>query len=389
VPGLPELLTGQFNNVLFRDARLEDLLGRPPVAFPHHGHHGSSPAKSVLITGAAGSIGSELARQVAATRPANLVLLDTNESGLFDLAAELQAGGDRDTKVCVVVADITRARRLHELFASHRPTIVYHAAAYKHVPLMEQHPREAVITNVVGTLTLCTAAEASWCERVVFISTDKAVAPASVMGATKRVGEHVIRAFSEDSQTIFCAVRFGNVLGSRGSVVPTFTRQIRDGGPITITHAQATRFFMTLPEAASLIIEAAYHAEGGEIFILDMGERVRILDLARKMIRLQGLRPEQDIQIQEIGLRPGERVHEMLVTGGEELVPTAHPRVSRVRPTSESTISRADLLRAVEELGSLAELGSTEALVAALFGLAESPGGRAPAYAGGLVEMSA
>jgi FlaA1/EpsC-like NDP-sugar epimerase len=291
--------------------------------------------------------------------------------------------------VRVAVVDVTRLRRLEELFASYRPTIVFHAAAYKHVPLMEEHPREAVITNVIGTLTLCMAAEASRCERVVFISTDKAVAPASVMGATKRVGEHVIRAFSEDSRTIFCAVRFGNVLGSRGSVVPTFTRQIREGGPVTITHADATRFFMTLPEAASLIIEAARHAEGGEIFILDMGERVRILDLARKMIRIQGLRPEQDIQIREIGLRPGERVHETLVTSGEELVPTAHLRVSRVRSIDESMLGRAVLLRAVEELGALAELGSAEALVAALFGLAESPRSRATAYAGGLVGTSA
>jgi FlaA1/EpsC-like NDP-sugar epimerase len=357
--------------VLFRDARLEDLLGRPPVSFQHRAEVRSSLAESVLITGAAGSIGSELARQVAATGPGHLVLLDTNESGLFDLAAELQAGDARDMKVRVAVVDVTRLRRLEELFASYRPTIVFHAAAYKHVPLMEEHPREAVITNVIGTLTLCMAAEASRCERVVFISTDKAVAPASVMGATKRVGEHVIRAFSEDSRTIFCAVRFGNVLGSRGSVVPTFTRQIREGGPVTITHADATRFFMTLPEAASLIIEAARHAEGGEIFILDMGDRVSILDLARKMIRLHGLRPGEDIEIREVGLRPGEKLHETLTTTAEHLAPTSHPRVSRVEPNGDSDIGRNELLRAIEELRQLAEMGPADMLIPALFSLAE------------------
>jgi FlaA1/EpsC-like NDP-sugar epimerase len=205
----------------------------------------------------------------------------------------------------------------------------------------------------------------------VFISTDKAVAPSSVMGATKRLGEQAIRAFASGSNTIFCAVRFGNVLGSRGSVVPIFTRQIREGGPVTITHCDATRFFMTIPEAASLILEASCQATGGEIFLLDMGERVKVVDIARKMIQLHGLRPGTDIPIQEIGLRPGEKLHEVLTTGYEALESTTHPRVTRVRPT-EAVASVAELGRTVDELVQLAEVGPTDRLVHRLFALAES-----------------
>ncbi|MBI4492097.1 MAG: polysaccharide biosynthesis protein [Chloroflexi bacterium] len=370
VPGLPDVLAGQSSTALFRDARLEDLLGRPPVAFARRASHGAL-SRSVLVTGAAGSIGSELARQVAAIGPQRLILLDTNETGLFDLAAELESpGAASQTRLEVVVADVTRPERIGRVFAQHRPAVVFHSAAYKHVPLMEVHPEEAAITNVLGTFNVCLAAEREGCERVVFISTDKAVAPASVMGATKRVGERLIEAFSAGSQTVFCAVRFGNVLGSRGSVVPIFARQIRQGGPITITDPETTRFFMTIPEAANLIIEAACQAEGGELFILDMGDPVGIVDLARKMIRLHGLRPGEDIEIREIGLRPGEKLHESLVGSTESLAPTKHPRVSRVLSRAAAPASREELVRGIEQLRWLAEMGPAEALVSTLFALA-------------------
>jgi FlaA1/EpsC-like NDP-sugar epimerase len=357
-----------------RDARLEDLLGRPPVVFANSAR--LNPGKSVLITGAAGSIGSELARQVAAGDVEQLILLDANESGLFDVAAKLEpalARGHVDLQIAV--ADITRAHRVQEILARYSPHTVFHAAAYKHVPLMQAHPAEAVITNVIGTRNVCLGAEQAGCRRLVFISTDKAVAPANVMGATKRVGERLIRTLPADGSLIACAVRFGNVLGSRGSVVPTFARQIREGGPVTVTDMEATRFFMTIPEAASLIIESASYAAGGEIFILDMGDRVSILDLARKMIRLHGLRPGEDIEIREVGLRPGEKLHETLTTTAEHLAPTSHPRVSRVEPNGDSDIGRKELLRAIEELRQLAEMGPADMLIPALFSLAE---GRTP-----------
>jgi FlaA1/EpsC-like NDP-sugar epimerase len=375
VPGLPELLTGLLGNTLMRDARLEDLLGRAPVVFASSAR--LSLGGSVLITGAAGSIGSELARHVAASDVEQLILLDANESGLFDIAAELEAANAHaDLDIQTAVADVTRAHRVQEIFNRYQPDTVFHAAAYKHVPLMQAHPAEAVITNVVGTRNVCLAAEQAGCHRLVFISTDKAVAPANVMGATKRVGERLIRTLRADGSLIACAVRFGNVLGSRGSVVPTFARQIRQGGPVTVTNMEATRFFMTIPEAASLIIEAAGHAQGGEIFILDMGERVRIADLARKMIRLHGLRPGEDIEIRQVGLRPGEKLHETLTTPAEHLAPTSHPRVSRVEHDGSSGTGRTELLGAVEALHQLAETGPTDALLAALFCIAagETPG---------------
>jgi FlaA1/EpsC-like NDP-sugar epimerase len=258
---------------------------------------------------------------------------------------------------------------------------------------MEAHPEEAVLTNVVGTMNVCAAAQRVGCERVVFISTDKAVDPVSIMGATKRVGERIVQAFAADSKTVFCAVRFGNVLGSRGSVVPIFERQLRQGGPLTITDRAATRYFMTIPEAASLIIEATDQATGGEIFILDMGTPVRIDELARKMIRMHGLRPGEDIEIREIGLRPGERLHEVLTTVGERLMPTRHPGVTGVRPRGQ-TPPRVRVLRAVDNIRTLAEGGRTTELVPALFALArtgEVPSAdwpaAAPVLAGALIEV--
>lgn len=378
MPGLPDLLTSVSDRAMFRDARLEDLLGRPPVVFAGPSES-RALAGSVLITGAAGSIGSELARQIASRGPERLILLDIDESRLFDLAVELEAvAGGRKPSIEVAVADVTRGQRVSRLLARVRPTVVFHAAAYKHVPLMETHPEEAVLANVVGTFNVCQAAEQSGCERVVFISTDKAVAPANVMGATKRVGERIVESFSGGSKTVFCTVRFGNVLGSRGSVVPTFARQIREGGPLTITHPEMTRYFMTIPEAVNLIIEASYQAVGGEVFVLDMGDPVAILDLARKMIRLHGLRPGEDVEIQEIGTRPGEKLHEALASSSECLRPTSHPRVSRVVTSEGVPIGRMDAARTVEQLRLLAETGSTDVLVSVLYRLAGRVDGQGP-----------
>jgi FlaA1/EpsC-like NDP-sugar epimerase len=367
VPGMPELLSGtKLDGAPFRDARLDDLLGRPPVVLLDGGT-GAGIAGSVLITGACGSIGSELARQVTSAGAMRLILLDSNESGLFDLALELQTiTSESRPRIDVVVADVRNAWRIEQVFAEHRPKVVFHVAAYKHVPLMELHPQEAVTTNVVGTANVCKAAEKAGCERVVFISTDKAVDPASVLGATKRVGEYIVRAFSASSSTIYCIVRFGNVLGSRGSVVPTFVRQLQHGGPLTITNAEATRYFMTIAEAASLIIVASQRAEGGELFILNMGTPVRIMDLARKMIRMHGLRPGQDIEIREVGLRPGEKVHETLVGGTERVIPTQDERMALVTDIGLQP-ERGRMLAAVEYLASLAESGSTQELTTALF----------------------
>jgi FlaA1/EpsC-like NDP-sugar epimerase len=374
VPGLPEILAGQVA-APFRDVSLEDLLGRPPVSFvssdADHAARGS-----VLITGAAGSIGAELARQIAAHGTQRLILVDSTESGLFDLNLEIEPTIEAaHARLHIIVADVRNARRIDRIFEEQRPAIVFHVAAYKHVPLMEAHPEEAVLTNVVGTMNVCAAAERVGCERVVFISTDKAVDPISIMGATKRVGERIVQAFATDGTTVFCAVRFGNVLGSRGSVVPIFERQLRHGGPLTITHPAATRYFMTIPEAASLIIEATEQATGGEIFILDMGTPVRIGDLARKMIRMHGLRPDADIEIREIGLRPGEKLHEILMTVGERRTPTRHPGVAGVQPDGQ-TPPRLGVVRAVDHIRALAEGGQTAELVPALFALARTGEGQ-------------
>jgi FlaA1/EpsC-like NDP-sugar epimerase len=287
----------------------------------------------------------------------------------------VRARADPNLDVKIAVCDVTRLDRVLGIFKTYQPDAVFHAAAYKHVPLMEGHPAEAVITNVVGTYNVCEAATRYACERVVFVSTDKAVDPVNIMGATKRLGELIVCSFNAATSGSYCAVRFGNVLGSRGSVVPIFERQIRAGGPVTVTHREATRFFMTIPEAASLVIEASCHAEGGEIFILDMGERVRIVDLAAKMIRLHGLRPGVDIQIQEVGLRPGEKLHESLTTGDEDLTPTAHPRVSRVRRATGRVPDRGGLQRAINELACIAEQGDNAAVAAALFRLVADPPG--------------
>jgi FlaA1/EpsC-like NDP-sugar epimerase len=309
-----------------REVTVEDLLGRDPVEIDYSQCLECVRNRVVLITGAAGSIGAELARQVLTFRPAGLHLLDNNETGLHDLHQELQRGST-DVDLRMWLADVAGAAKIERVFQSVRPQVVFHAAAYKHVGLMEEHPDEAFRVNVTGTRNVCRAAAASGAEKLVFITTDKAVKPVSVYGATKRIGELLVLAMSERSATVFCAVRFGNVIGSRGSVVPIFARQISQGGPVGVTDPEATRYFLTIPESVSLVIQAAAFAEQGQVYMLDMGEEVRIQDLAEKMIRLKGLSPGTDVPIVYTGLRPGEKVHEDLIAEHEQQTPTRHPKV--------------------------------------------------------------
>ena len=282
----------------------------------------------VLVTGAAGSIGSELCRQVLDYGPACLIALDSNETGLFDLAESLR-GHPYAQHLCVQIDDIVDSKSMQQLFERQRPQVVFHAAAYKHVPLLERFPAHAVRTNALGTYHLCRLAQRYAVERFVFISTDKAAAPTSVMGMSKRVGEMVVQSLAAQPEcaTCFCAVRFGNVLGSRGSVVPIFKQQIEQGGPLTVTHPEATRYFMTIPEACGLVILTAAIALRGGLYMLDMGQPVRILDVARKMIRQHGLREGKDIQIVYTGLRAGEHMHEVLTSTQEALLPTTHNKI--------------------------------------------------------------
>jgi FlaA1/EpsC-like NDP-sugar epimerase len=325
LPSVAELMnaTPQLHDV--RDLSIDDLLGRQPIATDLASVAELIRGRRVLVTGGGGSIGSEIVRQVAEYGPARLLVLDRDETNLFDSMATI---GDRGTAVLLDIRDRVRVRRL---FEAERPEIVFHAAANKHVPLLEDHPTEAAATNVLGTRNLVTAAHDVGVERFVFVSTDKAVLPSSVMGASKRIGEQLVLANAPEGRA-WCAVRFGNVLGSRGSVVPTFMRQIREGGPVTLTHPDMTRFFMSIPEAVQLVLQAAALAAERQIFMLDMGEPVRISDLAHRMISLAGLRVGTDIEVQVTGLRPGEKLTEELYTLDERPAGTVHPKIFQLRP---------------------------------------------------------
>jgi FlaA1/EpsC-like NDP-sugar epimerase len=308
--------------------KLEDLLQREPIQTDCQELHPLLEGKTVLVTGAGGSIGSELCRQIAHYKPESLVLVERYENALHALLLELRAAYPQ-VGVLPLVGDVTMPDRVAEIFRQTGPDIVFHAAAHKHVPLMELNPKEAVRNNVWGTQVVADAALAAGVERFVLISTDKAVNPSSIMGATKRIAEHLILGFSRRGTTKFTVVRFGNVLGSNGSVVPLFAEQIRRGGPVTVTDPEIKRYFMTIPEAVQLVLQASVMGQGGEVFVLDMGEQIRITDLARNMIVLSGLVPGKDIEIVYTGLRRGEKLYEELFEGTEEVETTAHHKINR------------------------------------------------------------
>ncbi len=323
MPGIYQLANGEVSIQAIRDIDIEDLLERDVVRVDMGGLSDLIRGKTVMVTGGGGSIGSELCRQLATYCPKELVIFDIYENNAYAIEQELKR--DRpELKTHVLIGSVRDAQRIEAVMQTYRPTIVYHAAAHKHVPLMEKSPLEAVKNNIFGTYNTARAADKAGVEHFVLISTDKAVNPTNVMGASKRVCEMVIQSMAETSKTCFAAVRFGNVLGSNGSVIPLFREQIRKGGPVTVTHPEITRFFMTIPEAVSLVLQAGAFARGGEIFVLDMGDPVKIDDLAKNMIRLSGFEPGVDIEIVYSGLRPGEKLYEELLMGEEGLAKTAN-----------------------------------------------------------------
>ncbi|MBK1722098.1 nucleoside-diphosphate sugar epimerase/dehydratase [Thiocystis violacea] len=348
LPELRSLMDGQINISQLRPVSIEDLLGREPIELDWPEINAGLAGRQILVTGAGGSIGSELVRQIAGAGPARLILLESCEFNLYRIEMELLESHP-DLSVSRHLTDVTDAAAIAALFHAERPAIVFHAAAYKHVPLLENQLRAAVRNNVIGTRIVAQAAAAApGCERFVLISTDKAVNPTNIMGATKRLAEAICQDLDGRSHCRFITVRFGNVLGSAGSVVPLFRRQIERGGPVTVTHPEIERFFMTIPEACQLIMQAAVIGDGGEIFVLDMGEPIKIRYLAEQMIRLSGQEPGEDILIEYVGLRPGEKLYEELFYASEELVATGHPKIRVAR--QGTGLSAAELLAGLEAL---------------------------------------
>ncbi len=326
LPRMHDLMTGQVSVKELRDVKIDDLLGREVVSLDWAAITRASRGKCILISGGGGSIGSELCLQIARLNPARLVVLERNEFNLYSIELELQRHHP-ELVLTAVLGDAGDAVTVERLLRDFRPDIVFHAAAYKHVPMLEDQVRAAVLNNVFATRTLAGLCHRSGCEAFVMISTDKAVNPGNVMGATKRVAEIYCQSLNARSRTRFITVRFGNVLGSTGSVIPLFQKQIAAGGPVTVTHPEVTRYFMTLSEAAQLILQASVLGQGGEIFVLDMGEPIKIRYLAEQLIRLSGKKPGEDIEITYIGLRPGEKLYEELFHDAEALVDTAHPKI--------------------------------------------------------------
>ncbi len=361
VPSATQLATGQVKVDRTRPVAIEDLLGRDPVALDGDGIGRLLEDRVVLVTGAGGSIGSELCRQILAKGPRLLVMVEQTEIALFEIENELVAT-PAGRSVLPLIADITDAHSMRAILAKHRPQIIFHAAAHKHVPLMERQPAEAIKNNTFGTAQLARLASEHGVDRFVLISTDKAINPTSVMGCSKRLAEKALQARQRaaGNRTRFLAVRFGNVLGSSGSVIPTFRRQIAQGGPVTVTHAEMTRYFMTIPEAVGLVLQTATLGAGGEIFILDMGKPVKILDMARQMIELSGFKPDVDIEIRVTGLRPGEKLYEELRHSDETHETTEHPRVFKLKTAPDAVAEQDDgwltALRVVADSGNAAEV---------------------------------
>ena len=318
LPSLKELITQENLYSSLRDVEIEDLLGRDPIELDNNNIKSLIHGKTVLVTGGGGSIGEELCRQIMLHDPKQLLMLDIYENSLYNIELELK-GKYPNSDIKAIIANIRDEQRMFDLFEEFSPEVVFHAAAHKHVPLMENNPSEAVKNNVFGTYNLVNACDKYKTKRFILISTDKAVNPTNVMGATKRMCEMIIQAKDKESETEYVAVRFGNVLGSNGSVVPLFKRQIKEGGPVTVTHKDITRFFMTIPEAVALVLQSITYAKGGEIFVLNMGEPVKIYDLAKSLIELSGLKLGTDIDIEITGLRPGEKIYEELLMDEENL----------------------------------------------------------------------
>ena len=350
VPSLPELISAKTNGASLREVEIQDLLRREPVETDLAAVAELATGETVLITGAGGSIGSELCRQIARLAPTRLVVLGHGENSIFDVLHELE-GAFPDIAIVPVIADVRDRKRIAAVFAIHKPHAVFHAAAHKHVPLMEENVIEAITNNIFGTLNVVDAALDSGCKHFVLISTDKAVRPTSVMGATKRIAELIVQHAALKYERNFVSVRFGNVLGSRGSVVPTFLRQIRSGGPVTVTHPEMQRYFMTIPESVQLVLQAGALGRGGEVFLLDMGEPIRIVDIATDLIRLSGLTVGSDIEIKFTGMRPGEKLYEEMFFSAENVLTTDHPKVLRAR----NGILPEGVMRRIQRLVSAAE----------------------------------
>jgi FlaA1/EpsC-like NDP-sugar epimerase len=346
LPGLFELINGRVSINQLREVSLEDLLGREPVKLDNDSIASYIEGRTVLVTGAGGSIGSELCRQIFSFQPARLIICGKGENSIFSIQQELKRRPE-PIDVVPVIADVRDRQRLQFVFEKYKPSVVFHAAAHKHVPLMELNVCEAIANNVLGTRVVAELAHQYQVEKFVLVSSDKAVNPTSVMGATKRMAELIIQDLARTSATKYVAVRFGNVLASRGSVIPVWREQIAAGGPITVTHRDATRYFMLIPEAVQLILQAGAFGSGGEIYVLDMGKPVKILDLANDLIRFSGLRPDHDIKIQFIGLRPGEKLYEELLTASEGLSRTANEKIFVGRP---QPLERQDLAQAIGRL---------------------------------------
>ena len=363
LPPVDKWVEGEFAMNQIHNVKIEDLLGREVIQMNNKRIGEEISGKVILVTGAAGSIGSEIVRQLIAYFPSKLVLVDQAESALYDLEYELAGKVPTNVQLIVNVADVSDTRRIAKIFKGHRPDIIFHAAAYKHVPLMENNPYEAIKTNVIGTRILAEMASEVGVEKFVMVSTDKAVNPTNVMGATKRLAEMYTQSMNqlEGIKTKFIATRFGNVLGSNGSVIPLFKKQIERGGPVTVTHPEITRYFMTIPEACELVLEAATMGQGGEVFVFDMGESVKIIDLAKKMITLSGLRVDKDIEIRYTGLRPGEKLYEELLNNDENTLPTHHPKILIAEV---NTPSYAYMEVATNDLNHLLSSGNNNSIVA-------------------------
>lgn len=351
LPGIREIINDKdiFNSL--RDVEIEDILGREPVKLDNENIEQLIQGKTILVTGSGGSIGSELCRQIAKYNPEKLVMLDIYENSLYDIELELKAKYPQ-IEICAVIASVRDKKRLDEVFEMYHPYLVFHAAAHKHVPLMENSPLEAIKNNVFGTYNVVNVCDEFQVKKFILISTDKAVNPTNIMGATKRMCEMLVQAKNKVSNTEYAAVRFGNVLGSNGSVVPLFKKQIAEGGPVTVTHKEITRFFMTIPEAVELVLQAMTYANGGEIFVLDMGEPVKIYDLAESLIKLSGLVPEKDIKIEITGLRPGEKLYEEILMNEEGLQKTSHDKIFVAEPMN---VTMEDIDKKLEKFRILLE----------------------------------